>query len=139
MKYLTILFLALVTAMNVNGQVLTEEQLIGTWAVSAASYIPNDYTKDQLRKVEPMREAFLRSNFVFRKNKHCSFDFDFEDLAVKDGHWKLDKTTNTIIIRAWKDRETDGGKLLMIIPQKEGDKVAFLIEETILKLEVKKQ
>ncbi|NQX81207.1 MAG: hypothetical protein HRT66_04320 [Flavobacteriaceae bacterium] len=94
---------------------------------------------EQKQQMEMLKTAFLESKFIFKDDKNFSFDFKFEEMRIKNGHWKYNDLTKSFIIQEWKDKETEKSKLMEMTAKKDGDKVIFLLSETFFTLEMRKE
>jgi hypothetical protein len=89
--------------------------------------------------LELVTKAFLNSKFNFKKDKNFSFDIEFNEIKLKNKHWKLDKLTQSFIIQNWKDKDTNKSKLMETATRKDGNKILFMISETFPELEMLKE
>ena len=136
-KLSKLLFLFTIICFQVNAQDLTEAEIIGTWKVIKIGFMDNNpFPKDQKAKLESIKKAFLKSKFYFKEDKHFSFDIAFEDMEIKKGHWKINKSTKAFVIQEWKDKDTNKSLLMEITAKREGDKIFFLLSETFIALEM---
>jgi hypothetical protein len=131
----------LVLNFNIFGQTFPEQELIGTWIVNkfenqmSESEIPSDQ-KEMMAKVG---KAFGDSKFIFQPDKKCVFEFSFDEMAIKNGYWKYDSNSSSLIIQEWKDKDKKNGSVLMGLQIiRRGEKIFFIVEETPFVLEVKR-
>jgi len=88
--------------------------------------------------MDMLRNAFLKSKFEFKADGNFSFDFELEEMRIKDGHWKYNELTKSFIIQDWKDKDTDESVLMEIFTKKVDNKILFLLTESFFTLEMKK-
>ena len=134
-----LLLLSLCGLLDAKAQSVSTEELKGTWTVASVTYAANDYTSAELARVEPLRKAFLDATFTFKKKKHFTFSINFEGLGIKDAQWQLDDTAHAIVIREWKDKGSGKSELMLIKTKKDNGRIIFMLDETLLVLEMKKQ
>lgn len=133
------LFLLLrIFGLQVNAQTLNDNDIIGTWTVVKVNNLI-ELPEEQKETMEMLKNAFLKSKFEFKPDKNFSFDFEFEDVRIKDCHWKYNDVTKSFIIQEWKDKETDNRKLMEIFTKKEDGKIIFLLSESFITLEMIKK
>ena len=136
-KTLGIFFLVVIFAIQLNGQTLTKTDIVGNWTVIKL----NNLTKlpdEQKQTMDMLRNAFLKSKFEFKADGNFSFDFELEEMRIKDGHWKYNELTKSFIIQDWKDKDTDESVLMEIFTKKVDNKILFLLTESFFTLEMKK-
>ena len=123
---------------QVNAQNLTQEEIIGTWTVKKVQSLAESSGENK-KIMEMLMDAFLKSKFHFKADYNFTLDFSFDEMKIKNGHWKFNPDTNSIIIQEWKDKDTNKWKLMEIIVKKESDKIIFQLLESFLVLEMKKE
>jgi hypothetical protein len=139
-KLFKLLFLFTIVSIRLNAQSLNETEIVGTWKVVNVNVTnDNSFPKDQQAKLASVKKSFLKSTFKFNVDKMFSFDFDFKEMEIKKGHWKINKITKTFIIQEWKDKNTNKSQLMEIAAKKVGDKIIFSLSETFVELEMVKQ
>ncbi len=132
--------LTLALNLDASAQTFPEKEVIGTWIVNKFENQMKDseIPPDQKEMMVKMEKAFLESKFIFQEDKKCFFEFSFEEMAVKNGHWKYDGNSGSIVIQEWKDKDKNGSILMGIQIMTKGDKIFFMVEETPFVLEVEK-
>lgn len=139
MKKIILTIIAVFTFItSARSQSISEIDLIGTWKVENISYLWKLTTEEE-QQMKFLEEKFKKSQFDFQEDKHFYFNIDFKDLEIKNAHWKLDKTETTIIVQSWEDKNSDNIILMLVETIKEADKFFFIISETPLKLEMRKE
>lgn len=133
-----IFFSIILFTINVNAQQLNDTSIIGTWKVTQILF-PKNANSEQKEQLKLLEQSFLNSNFIFKVDKHFDFNFDFNDMAIKNGHWKFDKKKEKIIIQEWKDRNTNKFLLMEINLVFEESKIYFALTETPFLLEMIKE
>lgn len=140
MKKISLLLILLLALTNhVNAQTFKENDIVGTWIVLNVELQNDTISKEKKQIVEVLKESFLKSKFIFMADHNFTFDFPFEEMRINKGHWKLNPTTNTILIQDWNDKEKNHSGLMEITVKKVGKKLIFDISETMLLLEMKKE
>ncbi|MDD4970618.1 MAG: glycoside hydrolase family 43 C-terminal domain-containing protein [Paludibacter sp.] len=134
---LIILFLGI--GLQTKAQQFTENEIIGTWSVLKVQFLNDKIPNHKKQMIEMLKESFLKSKFIFKADHNFTFDFSFDEMRIKNGHWKYNPTTNTILIQDWKDKEKNHSGLMEIFVKKVGDKILFDISETMLSLEMKNE
>lgn len=121
-----------------DAQSLTETEIVGSWSVSKVNVLDSNVVKEQKDQFNLLKEAFLKSKFIFKADHKFLFDFSYEEMKVKDGYWRQDKSTNNFIIHDWVDKDTKKYVLMDISANKEGNRILFYISQIPFELEVKK-
>ena len=137
-KTIGILFLLGMFGIQINAQTLTDNDIIGTWTVVKISNLL-EITDEQKQAAEILKSAFLKAEFDFRADNVFSFDFEFEDMRIRNGHWKYNDLTKSFIVQEWKDKGTDDRILIEIFTKKEDDKILFLLAESFFSMEMRKE
>lgn len=137
-KFLYLFTLLALYSISVCSQSLTETEIVGTWSVNKVNVLDSNVVKEQKDKFTLLKKAFLNSKFVFKADKKFSFDFSYEELRIRDGYWRQDKSTKNFIIQDVKGRDTNKYILMEISAIKEEKKILFLISEVFFELEMKK-
>ena len=135
--FLLFYILAIIT-LSTKAQSMTESEILGVWKV-AKIHILNKIPPEQKQTLELVTKAFLNSNFNFKKDKNFSFNIEFNEIKLKNKHWKLDKLTQSFIVQDWKDKDKYKSKLMEITTRKDGNKILFNIVESFLELEMIKE
>ncbi|HEY3388758.1 MAG TPA: hypothetical protein VGK38_04245 [Prolixibacteraceae bacterium] len=137
-KTLGLFFFAVTFVIQLNGQTLNRTDIIGKWTVIKL----NNFTQlpdKRKQTMEMLRKAFLKSKFEFKADGNFSFDFELEDMKIKDGHWKYNDLTNSYIIQDWKDKDTAKSVLMEIFTKKENNRILFWLAESFFTLEMGKE
>ncbi|MDG1476726.1 MAG: hypothetical protein P8Q14_06245 [Vicingaceae bacterium] len=137
-KSLGLLIILAVFVLKTNAQTLDETNITGTWSVERVNNLI-ELPPEQKEQMEMLKAAFLESKFIFKDDKNFSFDFKFEDMRIKDAHWKYNDLTKSFIVQEWKDKETDKQKLMIISTKKEVNKIIFFLAESFFTLEMRKE
>jgi hypothetical protein len=137
MKIFCICCLAL-AGLASQAQGVSSRDIIGRWKVVNVTIAAVETPDGSAQDVGPIKKAYLTSMFRFNADKHFSFDIDYQKMKIHDAHWKYDDKTKEYIIQDWKDKDTDKAVLMKLSTKKEGDKILFLISESPVLLEVKK-
>ena len=119
-----------------TAQILTESDIIGNWKVMSVHYLADKIPKNEIGMVEKQKKLFLKAAFNFKENHNFSFDIGVKEMKITNGYWTLNKKSGTISIT----ENVKSKALLMEIQTKSnGNQVKFLITETLLGLEMKKE
>jgi len=137
-KILGPLILSVILATQIHGQTLTKTDIVGKWTVEKVIFL-TQLPDEQKQTMEMLKNAFLKSKFDFKADSNFSFDFEFDDMRINDGHWKYNVLTKSFIIQDWKDKDTDGSILMEIFAKKESNKILFSLAEAFLTLEMLKE
>ncbi len=135
----TLLILSLLLTLKINAQTFKENEIVGTWTVLKVQFSNDKISNEKKQMVEMLKESFLKSKFIFKADYNFTFDFSFDEMRIKNGHWKFNPTTNTILIQDWKDKEKNNSVLMEIVMKKVGEKIIFELSETMLSLEMKNE
>ena len=131
----TLLILIFVNS-KTTAQILTESDIIGNWKVMSVHYLADKIPKNEVGMVEKQKKLFLKAAFNFKENHNCSFDIGVKEMKITNGYWTLNKKNGTISIT----ENVKSKALLMEIQTKSnGNQVKFLITETLMGLEMKKE
>jgi len=122
---------------NITAQVLTSNDIIGTWNVVKVNVLEEMSDEDKLT-MSMLEAAFLKSAFIFKEDENFSFDFEFEEMKLTNAHWKYNSQTESFDVQDWKDKDTSKRVLMGIKAERQGEKVLFFLPETFLVLEVEK-
>ena len=134
-----LLILSLLVTLQINAQTFKENEIVGTWTVLKVQFLNDKISTEKKQMVEILKESFLKSKFIFKADHNFTFDFSFDEMRIKNGHWKFNPTTNTILIQDWKDKEKNNSGLMEIVMKKVGEKIIFELSETMLSLEMKNE
>ena len=134
-KIIGLIFLLGSLGLQINAQSLTDKDIVGKWTVSKMTEL-GEMPNEQKQTMEMLKGAFLKSKFEFKTDQNISFDFEFGEMQIKNGHWKYNDSTQSFVIQEWKDKDTDKCKLMEIYTKKEGDKILFLLSESFFTLEM---
>lgn len=121
-----------------DAQSLTAIEIVGSWSVSKVNVLDSNVVKEQKDQFNLLKEAFLKSKFTFKPDHRFLFDFSYEEMKVKDGYWRQDKSTNNFIIHDWVDKDTKNYVLMEVSANKEGNRILFYVSQIPFELEVKK-
>lgn len=141
MKYrlTTFLILLLIISIdNTNAQTDLRSHLIGKWTVKSEHDIGGQVPTDMQQQIKIVKDAFKKSKFHFRKDNSFSFDIEFQEISIKNGHWKILKDNNEVVIQEWKDKDKSGPILMGINVLLKDGKTIFMLEETFLAFEMTK-
>ena len=137
-KIIGLLFLLVIIVTKIHGQPLSKTDIVGKWTVGKVINL-TQISDEEKQTMEMLKNAFLKSKFEFKADNNFSFDFEFDDMRIKDGHWKYNVPTKSFIIQEWKDKDTDGSILMEIFANKENNNILFLLSETFFTLEMHKE
>jgi len=133
LKLIIILFIFSISA---KSQSLSENDIIGTWNVI------NMQSKIQNPNMKPLIDAFKKGIFKFNENKNFELSsiksnslFAMVSEMTKGTKWKYNSETNLIRIGTEDDKYSTMGIQLIT----KNNKIVFYLEESTLKLEMKKQ
>lgn len=138
-KGILLLCLFLTIGLQTKAQQCTENEIIGTWSVIKVQFLSDKIPNDKKQMIEMLKESFLKSKFIFKTDHNFTFDFSFDEMRIKNGHWKFNPTTNSILIQNWNDKEKNNSALMEIFIKKVSDKIIFELSETMLSLEMKNE
>jgi hypothetical protein len=138
-KGILLICMFLTIGIQIKAQQFNENEIIGTWTVLKVQFLNDKISTEKKQMVEMLKESFLKSKFIFKADHNFTFDFSFEEMRIKNGHWKFNPTTNTILIQDWKDKEKNNSGLMEIVMKKVGEKIIFELSETMLSLEMKNE
>ena len=131
----TLLILVFVNS-KITAQILTESDIIGNWKVTSVHYLADKIPKNEVGMIEKQKKIFLKAAFNFKENHNFSFDIGVKEMKITNGYWTLNKKNGTISIT----ENVKSKALLMEIQTKSnGNQVKFLITETLMGLEMKKE
>lgn len=136
-KAIWILILIVVPTFQLIAQSLTENEIVGTWSVKQINVLTR-LPEEQKKSIEILKEAFLRSKFIFNADNTFVFDFELEKMRIQNGHWKFNDRNKSFIIQDWKDRDSNNWKLMEIVPKKEGDEIIFQLHSIYVDLVMNK-
>lgn len=117
---------------------MNKTDIVGKWTVIKLNNL-TQLPDEQKQTMEILRNAFLKSKFEFKADGNFSFDFELEDMRIKDRHWKYNDLTKSYIIQDWKDKDTNKSVLMEIFTETENNKIVFLLTESFFTLEMKKE
>jgi len=133
---LIIVLLTLIFSADVKGQSKLEKHIVGRWKPSGiydvGAVIP-DASKQQ---IETMQKKLLDSKFQFKDDHNFSFESSFEEIAIKNGHWKILADNGKIVIQEWKDKDKEKPVLMGITVLLKNGKTIFMLEETFFAFEM---
>jgi hypothetical protein len=131
-------FLVVLPFSNLNAQTALEDDLIGTWRAVKIYDIGARIPEKSTPYIETVQKAFLQGKFRFEADQTFALDISFPEMAIKNGHWKIDEYTNEVIIQEWKDRELHKPILMSINVLTKNGKTIFVIEETFFAFEMER-
>ena len=134
-KSLKLILLLLALNFKMHAQVLKETEIIGTWKVLNIGTIKGA-SKEEKNAAKQLINAFHNAKFKFTEDRHFSFDFEIEDMSIRNGYWKLNNSSKTYIIQDQKDKTAI---LMEIDAKKVNGKILFKLSETLIVLEVEKE
>jgi len=137
-KIIGLFFLFGALGLQVKAQTLTDKTIVGKWSVTKVTEL-TEIPVGQEKTMEMLKIAFLKSKFEFKADHNFTFDFEFDEMQIKNGHWKYNDVTKSFVIQAWKNKDTDKWKLMEIYTKKEGAKILFLLSESFFTLEMKQE
>jgi|GEM_PF-6782758 len=135
-KILTLFLFFQVLVAAATAQSLTGAELAGKWTVTEVRSSVEHLPENELVTLELMKKHFLQSSFTFNADNSFSLDIPLEELKLPHGNWKIDAKTGIIAVL---DPGGDGSRFLEIESKKKEGKILFLIQETPLELEMKKE
>lgn len=135
-----IALLIMLTLLSVSAQQAETLNMTGKWKVLKLSVVkdPDWDMKGKESQLAMVKELFEKSAFEFKADHKFDFDIAEPELAVKNGHWKYDKETDTYIIQEWKDKDTDEAMLMMLRFKTEDGKVIMMMPESPFEMEVER-
>ena len=138
-KGIILIFLFITIGLQIRAQQFAENEIIGTWSVLKVQNLSDEIPNDKKKIMEMMKESFLKSKFIFNADHNFTFDFSFNEMRIKNGHWKYNPTNSSILIQDWKDKEKNNSFLMEIFIKKDGEKIIFQLAETMFSLEMKNE
>lgn len=137
--FITTLILMITSLLHLDAQPLTEKELTGKWKVIKADFLIPDVREEQKANLKLIKEAFLKATFDFKAGHLFSLEVSIQEMAVTNGNWKTDNSTNTVKITEVSKSNSNGALLMELSATKENNKTVFLVSEMFLQLEVQKQ
>jgi len=133
MKKLLFVLVLFLFELTVSAQAVNS--ILGKWFVQDV-IITENLPPDEAEKMKEIIAAFGKSSFNFEEDGKFSFDFSFPELEFPGGVWWYDAGKSSVKITESRD---PGSILMVILIQKDsnGD-IYFLLDETPIKLKVKK-
>lgn len=121
---------------NINAQTFIKSDFIGTWAVDSVGFIKmqRPISKTLIGEMEQLKTRFQKSFFVFNADGGFSLLTTEKHSAIQSAIWEVNDENNVTIIRIWKNKDKGERELLIILPNKNYEKVNFCISDTIIKL-----
>lgn len=126
---------------NINAQTFKKSDFIGTWAVDSIGLIKMQHpvSKSLISETEQLKTTFQKSFFVFNADGGFDLLTTEKHYPIQSAIWEVNDENNVTIIRIWKNKDKSEQELLIILPNKNYDKVNFCISGTILKLFLNKR
>lgn len=84
-------------AFQTRAQSLNVNDIIGRWTVVKINVLTK-LPDDQIKTIDMLKEAFLRSKFIFNSDNTFVFDFKLEKMSIQNGHWRYNEYTKSFII-----------------------------------------
>ena len=136
-KTIVFLILIILPALQLRAQSFSEKDIVGTWSVTQINVLTR-LPDEQIKTIETLKAAFMRSKFTFNEDNSFVFDFELDKMRIQNGHWKYNNQNKSFIIQDWKDKDTNNWKLMEIVPKKEGTKIIFQLHEIYIDLVMNK-
>ncbi len=119
-----------------SAQMLSGDDMVGKWEVVDVQVYMEKETPDFKEKMAMLKKGFIGTHFVFKADAHFSYDAEFLDMGIKNGHWKYDEKTKSYIIQEWEDRNADKNAYMGIWAKRDNDRTLLLFDETGLEMQV---
>jgi len=136
-KTFVLFFIIGLLGAKLSAQSFEKNEIIGDWTVSKINIV-GELTAEQLQMMQLFENAFLSSKFKFDANQSFVFDFVVKEMAISNGHWKYEKSTESFIIQKWEDKDSDQKVLMKFKVKKKDGKIIFTLLELPFTLEMKK-
>lgn len=139
-KLFGLLIFITLCSLRANAQEFTENEIVGTWNVVNVHLVSNNpFPANHKAELEMLKKSFSKAVFYFKFDKNFSFKIDIADMQIKKAYWNYNKLTNSFLVQDWKDKNSKDLLLMEISAKKVGDKMIFLLSESFLELEVRKE
>jgi hypothetical protein len=142
-KFITILITIAAFAAQTQAQVLTADEIVGTWGVVNIQGLSDDVIADSLHADEESKQQIvlfknmlLDTKFFFDADGHFTFDIPLEEMKVKDGHWQYDEANKSVTIQDWADKDANGEPIMVLTFMRKNNKILVKISEAPIVLEV---
>lgn len=133
-----LILLIIISVNNTKAQTDLKSHLVGQWTVKSEYDIGGQVPTDVQQQIKIVKDAFKKSKFHFKKDNSFSLDIEFQEISIKNGHWKILKDNNKVVIQEWKDKDKSGPILMGINVLLKDSKTIFMLEETFLAFEMTK-
>lgn len=142
MKYVTLLKLLILTLIiTVKATLLSAQSadlITGVWQVEEVN-ISSASSAEEQKAANMIKKALQKTTFTFKASHQAIVTSTNPDIAIPNGYWEYVAGKKNITITEWKDRlKKNRGILMSIIVENDGGKTFFQLEETPIKLTVKK-
>jgi hypothetical protein len=142
MKYFKILNPVILTLIVIFKASLLSAQsadsITGIWHVEEVKVSPTATVED-LKAANILMKALQKTTFTFKANHHAIVTSTNPDISIPNGYWEYAAGKKNITIIEWKDRlKKNRGTLMSIIVESDAGKTFFHLEETPIRLTVKK-
>ncbi|HEY0608834.1 MAG TPA: hypothetical protein VGD35_04240 [Chitinophaga sp.] len=142
MKYFKILHPVILTLIITLKATLLSAQsadaITGVWHVEEVNISPAA-SLEELKAANLLKKALQKTTFTFKANHHAIVTSTNPDISIPNGYWEYTASKKNVTITEWKDRlKKNRGILMSIIVASDGEKTFFQLEETPIKLTVRK-
>jgi len=142
MKYFKLLKPVILTLIVTIKAILLSAQsadsLTGTWHVEEVR-VSSAASIEELKAANIIKKDLQKTTFTFTANHHATVTSMNPDISIPNGYWEYAAGKKNITITAWKDRlKKNRGILMSIIIESDAGKTIFHLEETPVRLTVKK-
>jgi hypothetical protein len=114
------------------------DSITGIWHVEEVKVSPAA-SIEELKAANLIRKDLQKTTFNFKANHHAIVTSTNPDISIPNGYWEYAAGKKNITITEWKDRlKKNRGILMSIIVESDAGKTFFHLEETPIRLSVKK-
>lgn len=116
----------------------TKQDIVGNWRVDKVYFptIPGDLPQENQEQLNTIKSAIRQATFTFEENGNCSIVSPHPEFNFKNVKWLYDLKTKQIMVHEKVD--PPGSLIRIFVNQQEDGHTYFLIDETDIKLKVKK-
>ncbi|HEY1201964.1 MAG TPA: hypothetical protein VGE79_13325 [Niastella sp.] len=114
------------------------DSLTGTWHVAEVK-VSSAASIEELKAANIVKKDLQKTTFTFKADHHAIVTSTNPDISIPNGYWEYTTSKKNITITEWKDRlKKNRGILMSIIVESDAGKTFFHLEETPIRLTVKK-
>ncbi len=111
-----------------SAQQTKQPDIVGNWKVTDLQVLV-EVPDEQAEAMATVSQAFRKAIFKFGDDHSFTLDFEFEEMNIKDAHWRYNPENQSFIIQPWEHKDTDQYMLMDVMYRQKGEQVLFLMEE----------